>query len=200
MIEAPGLERLAPLQPMRFLHLVYLFMALLGGALLGRFLLHSSPWRWSVYTVLLFGSMATVQVLEFPGDAHLEMPWRTTANPWLRGFAWVRVNTPEDAYFALDPFYMNAAKENFHGFRALAERSQLSDETKDGAVVTQVPSLGPDWARQQASMKGWKTMTAADLHRLRTDYGVAWTVRELPAPAGLDCPYRNEQIAVCLIP
>ena len=37
MIWSPALERVTPMQPMRYLHLIYFFMALIGGGLLGKF-------------------------------------------------------------------------------------------------------------------------------------------------------------------
>jgi hypothetical protein len=59
------------------------------------------------------------------------LPGRASANPWLQAFDWIRQNTPTDAYFALDPEYMAAPGEDYHSFRALAERSQLADNIKD---------------------------------------------------------------------
>jgi len=47
---------------------------------------------------------------------------------------------PVDAYFALDPDYMAAPGEDYHSFRALAERSQLADNIKDASMVTLVRS------------------------------------------------------------
>ena len=53
----PALIRLAPLQPMRFLQLVYFFMTLVGGCLLGKYLLKASVWRWAVFLVVINGGM-----------------------------------------------------------------------------------------------------------------------------------------------
>ena len=53
-------------------------------------------------------------------------------NAWLQAFAWIRQNTPVDGLFALDPHYMTLPGEDYHGFRALAERSVLADYEKDG--------------------------------------------------------------------
>jgi len=43
----------------------------------------------------------------------------------------IRLQTPRDAVFALDPNYMLIAGEDQHGFRAIAERSALADALKD---------------------------------------------------------------------
>jgi hypothetical protein len=64
-----SLERLTPLQPMRYLQLVYIFMALVAGGLLGRFLLKGRAWRWVVYLLVFNGSMFLVtmaRTLSFP--------------------------------------------------------------------------------------------------------------------------------------
>ena len=131
MLGFPALIRLTPLQPMRFLHLVYFFMILVGGCLLGKYLLKASLWRWAVFLVAINAGMFISQRLQFSGSEHLELPGRSTANPWLQAFAWIRQNTPTDAYFALDPEYLAAPGEDYHSFRALAERSQLADKIKD---------------------------------------------------------------------
>jgi hypothetical protein len=110
------------------------------------------------------------------------------------------VNTPENAYFALDPHYMEAPGEDFHGFRALAERSQLADAVKDAAVVTQVPELGPLWASQVAAEDGWRNFKLADFERLKTAFGVDWVLVAYPQPGGLACRWHNDSLAVCQIP
>ncbi len=200
MLGFPSLIRLAPLQPMRFLHLVYVFMALMGGCLLGQYLLKSSLWRWAVFLALFNGGMFLTQRLEFSGSEHLELPGRVSANPWLQAFAWIRRNTPTNAYFALDPDYLAAPGEDYHGFRALAERSQLADNIKDPAVVTQVPELGEIWQRQVQAQKGWASFQLADFEDLKSTFGVNWVLVDYPRPAGLSCPWHNRTLAVCRIP
>ncbi|HEY1255580.1 MAG TPA: hypothetical protein VGF01_12435, partial [Terracidiphilus sp.] len=137
LLAIPSLIRVAPFQPMRFLHLVYFFMTLLGGCLLGQYLLQASLWRWALFLAAINGGMFLSQWMLFNSSYHLELPGRPTANPWLQAFDWVRENTPKDAYFALDPEYMAAPREDYHCFRALAERGMLADNIKDPAVVTQ---------------------------------------------------------------
>ena len=200
-MQAPdALVRLAPLQPMRYLQLVYVFMALVGGGLLGRYLLKTKVWRWAVYLLVLNGGMFLVQWEMIDDGAHLELPTVTTANPWLQAFAWVRENTPTNAYFALDPRYLARPGEGFHGFRALAERSQLADGIKDTAVAMEVPSLAPRWHQQQLAQAGWQHFQLADFERLKTQFGVSWVLVNFPQPEGLECRWHNGTVAVCRVP
>ena len=191
---------LSALEPMRYLHLVYVFMALVGGAYLGRYVLKAHVWRWALFLLLANGGMWLAQRQQFPASDHLELPFTVSANPWLQVFAWVRQNTPTEAYFALDPQYMAAKGEDFHSFRALAERSQLADGIKDTSVVSKVPELGPAWKRQSEAGKGWEHFQLADFERLKTEFGVDWALVTYPAPAGLECVWHNEALTVCRIP
>ena len=195
-----SLERLSPLQPMRYLHLVYLFMALAGGGLLGRLLLKTSAWRWAVYLLAINGSMFLVQRAFIDQGAHLELPGMASSNPWIQAFDWVRHNTPTEAYFALDPHYLAKPGEGFHNFRALAERSQLADGIKDTAVVMQVPSLGPVWHEQELAQAGWAHFELADFERLKQQFGVDWVLVSYPQPQGLDCRWHNGTLSACRVP
>jgi hypothetical protein len=195
-----SLVRLTPFQPMRYLQLVYFFMALIGGCLLGKFLLKASAWRWALFLLVANGSMFAAQRAEYPASRHIELPGIPPSNPWLQAFVWVRTNTPTDAYFALDPRYLEAPGEDYHSFRALAERSQLCDVIKDTAVVTQVPELAPRWDREVEAQSGWRTFQFADFERLKHDFGVNWTLVSYPQPKGLDCQWHNDSLAVCRIP
>jgi hypothetical protein len=196
----PALIRLVPLQPMRFLHLIYIFLMLVGGCLLGKYLLKASVWRWAVFLMVINAGMFVSQRMQFSGNEHLELPGRVSANPWLQAFVWIRQNTPTDAFFALDPEYMAAPGEDYHSFRALAERSQLADTIKDTAVVTQVPELAEVWERQLQAQKGWARFQLADFERLKTEFGVNWVLVAYPQPSGLDCQWHNNSLAVCRIP
>lgn len=200
MLGSPELIRLTPLQPMRYLHLVYFFMALVGGCLLGKYLLKQSIWRWAVFLLAINAGMFATQRLLFSGSEHLELPGRRPANPWLQAFAWIRQNTPVDAYFALNPNYLAAPGEDYHSFRALAERSQLADAIKDTAVVTQVPDLAPVWEQQLSAQAGWTSFNLADFERLKAVFGVNWVLVSYPQPAGLLCHWHNSELAVCTVP
>jgi len=200
MLTPPSLVRLTPFQPMRFLHLIYVFLVLVAGCLAGKYLLKASVWRWAVYLGVMCGGMFAPQRALFASSPHLELPGQKPGNAWLQAFAWIRDNTPRDAYFAMDPYYLEAPGEDAHGFRALAERSQLADAVKDTAVVTQVPQLGPTWSKQVHAVDGWSHFQAADFERLKAQFGVSWALVAYPAPAGLDCPWHNDTLSVCRIP
>jgi hypothetical protein len=200
VLNSPSLVRLTPMQPMRFLQIIYVFLVLVGGCLLGKYLLKSSAWRWAIFLVAINAGMFASQRALFPNSEHFELPGMQSTNPWLQSFAWIRLNTPAGAYFAMDPNYLAAPREDFHSFRALAERSQLADAVKDTAVVTQVPELGPDWERQVDAAAAWQNFRLADFERLKRDFGVDWVIVSYPQPAGLDCKWHNQSLSVCQIP
>ncbi len=200
MLFPPGFQRLEPLQPMRYLHLTFLLMFLLGGATLGHYVLRRRIWAW----LLLFLPLAAVngyaQRTRYPSTRNLELPWQSPTEPWLRAFAWIRQNTPRDAVFALDPHYLGLPGEDNHSFRALAERSSLVDDEKDAAVVTQVPKLAEVWVAQHNEQAGWTTWKAADFVHLAQVSPVRWVVVAPAQSQGLSCPYANLQVRVCRLP
>jgi hypothetical protein len=200
MLTPSALIRLTPLQPMRFLQLVYICLVLVAGGLCGRFLLKTKIWRWVLFLLVINGSMFATQRMSYESSPHIELPDASSSNPWLQAFAWIRQNTPTDAYFSLNPNYMAAPHEDFHSFRALAERSQLADAIKDTAVVTQVPELGATWEQQMNAQEGWSHFQLADFKRLKTQFGVNWVLVNYPQPAGLTCLWHNDSLAVCPIP
>ena len=188
------------LEPMRYLQLVYVFMALIGGAYLGRYVLKARAWRWAVFLLVANGGMFLAQRQLFAASPHIELPQMTSANPWLEAFDWIRLNTPLDAYFALDPNYITAPGEDCHGFRALAERGMMADINKDTSTVTKQPTLAWAWKRQVEARKGWSSFQFADFERLKAEFGVDWALVSNPPPAGLDCRWHNDVLSVCRIP
>jgi len=85
----------------------------------------------------------------------------------------------------------------YHGFRALAERSILADVVKDSAVATQVPRLAPRWQNEVEAQLGWDHFGVSDLMRLKSRFGVDWVIVERPGIEGLHCPYQNATLLVC---
>ena len=136
----------------------------------------------------------------FAGTTHLELPAMTSANPWLQAFDWIRQNTPEDAYFALDPDYTSAPGEDCHGFRALAERGMMADSNKDTSTVTKQPTLAMKWKQQVVARERWSSFKLADFERLKKGFGADWTLVNYPPPPALDCRWHNGSLAVCRIP
>jgi len=192
-----SLQRLRPFQPMRYLHLFYLIFLLLAGGLIGQKILRTKVWRWMLLFVPMGLGMFYAQRQTFPATEHLEWPGTHSRNSWIQAFAWVRENSPPDSLFALDPRYLEMPGEDFHCFRALAERSALADYVKDASVATQVPRLAPRWQAEVEAQMGWKTFQQADFHRLKERFAANWVVLANPGVRGLVCPYRNRDVLVC---
>ena len=198
VIARPGrFENLAELQPLRFLHLLYVLMFLFGGGLIGKFLLKEKIWRWAVLFIPLSAGMAYAQLQTTPNSAHFELPGFANQNRWVQAFEWIRDHTPENAYFALDPRHMTIPGEDQHGFRAIAQRSMLADAVKDSGAASMFPPLARPWKEQVTAQKDWNHFTRADFLRLKQLYGVNWVVLEQPGIPGLTCPYQNPAIQVC---
>ncbi len=194
------LEALATLEPMRYLQLVYVFMMMIFGAYLGKYLLKTAVWRWAAFLLLANGGMCYAQRQLFPATDHIELPGIASSNPWVQAFEWIRTNTPQNAYFAVDPNYMAAPGNDNHSFRALAERSVLADAVKDTAVVTKSPGIGMEWARQVHAAAGWSHFQPADFERLKAEFGVDWILVNNQQSAGMSCPWHNDTLSVCRIP
>lgn len=195
------LESFVRLQPMRAFHLLYVIFFLLLGGLLGEYILQRRVWRWLAFFVPLAIGMYYVGWSAYPTSRHIEWPGAQPKNQWVAAFDWIRDNTPENAVFALDPNYMLLHGEDLHGFRAIAERSQLADYAKDSGVVSLFPDLTENWERQQQAQRGWKHFQLGDFERLARQYPVSWVVlQQRSSHAGLACPYANSQVLVCRIP
>jgi hypothetical protein len=199
LLAIPNFARLRSFQPMRFLHLVYLMLVLLAGGLAGQYLQRTRRLPWAALILPLAGVMFFAQRETYASSRHLEFPGAAQSNPWLQAFDWIRQNTPVSSFFAVGAGYMERPGEDFHSFRALAERSILADVTKDASVATQVPSLAPLWLEQVEAQSGWEHFGADDFERLHQRFGVDWLVLEKPGAAGLDCPYENDALKVCRI-
>jgi hypothetical protein len=193
------MERFWPLEPMRFLHLVYLLLALLAGGMLGRYVLKQHALRWLLFFVPLSCGMFYAQRQMYPATAHMEMPGAASRNNWVAAFRWISRNTPVDSEFALDPHYLELQGEDYHGFRALAERSVLADAVKDAGMAARVPRLAPRWLREVEAQRGWRDFRRLDFLRLNSEFGVDWVVLQAPGVDGLQCPYRNSQVMVCRV-
>lgn len=189
-------SRQLPLQPMRELHLVYFVTFLLAGGALEQWWIRG---RWTMRiacAVLLIGGVLVGQP-KFAHSRHVEWPGAEPSNAWARAFVWAKANTPRDALFALDPFYLRREGPDTHSFRALAERSMLAEAVHDLAPAAMSPELGARWVAESKALAGWRTFTAADFQSLQQQFGVTWVVVAQPRVEGLDCPFENEAAAVC---
>jgi len=192
-------EALARLEPLRCLALAYMLLIVIGGGLVGKYLLRGRTWRWLVLFVPLGLGMYTAQRHLFAASAHVEWPWAAPHNPWAQAFDWIRSNTPRDALFALNPDHMSLPGEDENGFRARAERSMLADAVKDKGAASMFPPLSTSWWEQMQDQRNWRQFQRSDFERLRQKYGVTWVVVEVPGPTGMDCPYQNVAVKVCRI-
>lgn len=194
------LEVFSLLQPMRSLQLLYMLMILLGGGLLGEFVLRKHAWRWIALFLPLSAGMCFAQRALFPATPHVEWPGAKPGNPWEQAFQWVHDNTPEDAIFAIDPNYMGIDGEDAQGFRAIAQRSQLADDGKDSGVVELFPQLGDTWLAQVKAQRGIEQFHRADFMKLEQNFGASWAILRQPGHTDLDCPYKNATVMVCRLP
>lgn len=192
-------EAVARLQPLRSLHLVYIFMLIAMGGFLGEHILKEKIWRWLLLFIPLCAGMFFAQRELFPASSQIEGTWVAPRNLWAQAFIWIRANTPTDALFAIDPFYMQIAGEDTIGFRALAERSRLADASKDSGAVAMFPPLAEKWWEEFQAQKNWRKFTVDDFRSLQSKYGIGWIVLQEHGPAAtpFDCPYRNPAVAVC---
>jgi len=192
-------EALARLQPLRSLLLVYVFMLMGIGGFVAEYILKNRVWRWLLLFLPMCAGMFVAQRQLFPSTAQIEWPCGTPKNQWEQAFLWIRQNTPVDATFAVDPFYMEAPGEDRIGFRAMAERSRLADANKDSGAVAMFPPLAEQWWDQFQVQKNWQHFTRPDFLRLQEKYGVNWLVLQVSAAGGLSCTYKNSAVAVCRI-
>ena len=201
--EGAATRLVARMQPLRAFQIVYLVMVLGLGAKLGERVLRRSAWRWGAAMLLLGGAMLGAERGAFPNSNHLELPRVAARNLWVQAFVWARGNTPQDALFALDADYINAAGEDAQCFRAIAERSALPDYSKDGGEASIAPELAGAWATGQAAQQGLsqssRNAAEADAARIAAlrPLGVSWVVMAADAATNFDCPYRNAAVRVC---
>ena len=201
----PALLPLVPLEPLRTLHVIYLFMVLSTGGLCAELL----PRPWKVLSAALLVPLALgmfiAQRFELSSSPHIEWPGITPKNDWQEAFAWIRVHTPGSALFAMNPDYLYLPGENEHGFRGLAERGQLAESGKDRAVSRNLPALAWEWRDEVRAQRGVDDFGWAQLSDLRRRYGVTWLLlrkaagRAASLPS-LECPYENPTLRVCRAP
>jgi hypothetical protein len=185
---------------MRGLLLVYVFLFATGGGLLAEYVLRERLWRWLALFVPVSAGMFYAQRQLFPATHHLELPGRRPANAWVETFLWIKSHTPSNAYFALNPEHMRLPGEDQHGFRAVAERSMLADDVKDGGAVTMFPALAQVWQEQVDAQRNWGDFKEPDFVNLHTQFGVNWFVLDKRQAADMDCPYNHSGLYVCRLP
>lgn len=204
--ESSAAHVVARLQPLRAFLMIYAVMLLLLGASMQQAFQHLASLgrrflRFAVVPVLTVGalSMFIAQRSQFPGSAHIELPWQLqqSPNPWVRTFLWCRDNTPPNALFALDAHYITTPGEDAQTFRAIAQRSVLPDFSKDGGEAAITPRLADEWAAGFTAQLNLDQQTVSQLRNRLAPYGVDWVILRSDSPAALSCPYDNNLLKVC---
>jgi len=201
LCSSPDLDMFARLQPLRSFHLITLLFMLLLGGVAGEYLSGSRRWiSGGLFLALALGMFFAARQT-YPHSPHIELPSKTSSNPWVATLLWIRQNTPEDAVFAVDSRYFKDDVTDVHGFRAISERSALADYYKDSGVVALFPALAVEWKQMSDATYGLNGFSATQFRRLALAYpAVSWTVIHGPAPAGMSCPYQRESYSVCRMP
>lgn len=201
----PTLYPFARFQPMRAFQIIYILWLVVAvnwglQRLSRRWKLRTRQLAFAALVFVLSGALYFSQEQTFPSSTHIEWPWSSPRNSWVQAFEWVRMNTPKDAVFALDPDYVNEAGNDREGFRAIAERSALPDRAKDGGVAALFPQLAKEWDFSVRLSSAVNRLGDGQRSQLLVA-GVTWVVVRAEISTLLDCPYSNERVAVCrLIP
>ncbi|MGH9615975.1 MAG: hypothetical protein ACRD28_04470 [Acidobacteriaceae bacterium] len=191
---------LARLQALRSFQIIYILFFMLLGSLLGQYVLRGRRWAWAGCFAAIAALMFAVQLSIYPALKHVEWPWGRSRNPWAQAFLWIRHNTPQDAYFALDPNYQQLPKEDTLGFRAMTERGVMPDWSKDGGIAAIDPALAQQWFSEVTQTKGFSRWTDEERVETLTPYGVTWIVLPAKVQTQFSCPYRNSAVVVCHLP
>jgi hypothetical protein len=197
----PEFEMFARLQPLRSFHLITLIFVLLLGGVAGEYLARERKWVPIALALPLAVGMYLVARATYPNSAQIEVPSKTSENPWVNTLLWIRQNTPRDAVFAVDSRYFKDDLSDVHGFRSISERSALADYYKDGGVVSLFPALAVEWKQMSDATYGLNHFSPAQFQGLKQEYpDVTWTVIHGDAPKGMDCPYQQRSYSVCQMP
>lgn len=200
-------QAVARMQPLRSFLLIYAVMILLLGSAAAswwqkittarHFALPAVLLPPSLLLSSLAGIMFCAQRLQFPHSAHLELPRQSgrSPNPWVQAFVWVRLNTPKQDLFALDPHYTEA--DDAQVFRAIAQRSVLPDYAKDGGEAAITPWLAPAWLAAVQAQSGLNTLPDAERDASLRPLGVNWLVLSTSAKTSHPCPFQNATVKVC---
>jgi uncharacterized membrane protein (UPF0136 family) len=201
LCSSPEFEMFVRLQPLRSFHLItFLFVLLLAGAA-GEYLAESRKWVPVVIFIPFAIGMFLVARQTYPNSPQIEVPSKTSSNPWVNALLWIRHNTPTNAVFAVDSHYFKDPDSDVHGFRAISERSALADYYKDSGVVSLFPALADEWKQMSSATYGLNHFSNAQFQQLQRAYpAVTWTVIHGTAPSGLNCPYQQRDYNVCRLP
>lgn len=196
LVRANHPDLIMRLQVLRSFQIIYV----LGVVLLGGFVF-SSVWRWgrwmAVVVLLATGTaMFAGDLQSYPATAHIEWPGENSVNPGKQAFLWVRSNTPPGAVFAAAPEIFRQPGGASLGFRAIAQRSILTD-TKDEGLASLFPDIAPEWSQRARAESGLNQASDQERVQRLEGYGVTWILLSPGARTSFPCPYRNAAVAVC---
>ena len=187
---------LARLQVLRSFHIIYMLGTVMLGGAIARYFQGSARVACCAALAAMFAGMLLMQRQEYRTLPNVEWPAVASGNAWEQGFRWIRTNTPADALFALDPHLMDFEDEAAPGFRAVAERSILTD-VKDEGLASLFPELAPKWAGNRADERQLDSLDDGQRIARMQARGVSWILLSPAANTQLDCPYHNAAMRVC---
>ena len=187
----------AALQPLRPFLLIYFCMFLIVGGIVGRTLLKRSAWRWVLFFAATVMGLAFTQKQGYPASPQFELPATVSQNGWTRAFLWIRDNTSVSDRFALDADYIDAPGEDGQGFRAVAERDSLADQSKDGGAAAVFRQLAERWWIEQTATTDLNRIDDAERLRRLAPFHVDWIVLNASATTQLPCPFLDDAVRVC---
>ena len=194
-------HRVAELQPLRMLQMVYLTMIVLLGHRIGERWLGDRILRWAMFLCVCGVPLLVAARLTYAGSAHFETPWGEPKNPWEQAFLWVRGHTLTTAVFALDARYITEGHdEDAQGFRAITERNVLADYSKDGGVASVAADLSEVWLGEVRAQANLNRETDAERLGRLVPRAVTWVVLDTASMTGWECPYTNATVKVCKLP
>lgn len=187
---------LTRLQLLRSFHTIYaLGIVMLGGAV-AKYCTGRRQFGWFAALGAVACGMFLLQRHDYSGLPDVEWPGAAVSNPWETGLLWIRNNTPQNALFAMDPQLMFFDDDAIPGFRAIAERSILTD-IKDEGLASLFPPLAPVWAGRIARESGLDTEGDAQRRQQLLGTGANWLLLSPRSTTSLPCPYRNAALQVC---
>jgi hypothetical protein len=201
LCSSPKFEMFVRLQPLRSFHLITLVFIVLLAGIAGEYLAKDRPWVVAAISLPLALGMFFVSRQTYPNSPQIEFPSTTSSNPWVNALLWARQNTRTDAVFAVDAAYLKDDLTDTHGFRAISERSSISDYFKDGGAASLFPALADKWKEGSEATHGLNGFSAAQFRALKMEFPeVSWTVIHGSAPGSMNCPYQQQGFSVCQMP
>ncbi len=173
----PSLERLRPFEPMRYLHLLYLFFFLIAGGLLGQLCSRRHAYRWALaFRSARCAGCSTRNAKCIP---HPRI-WNCLGPPPITMAASFRLDSRQHS----NRRFVRARSALCRHCRARTitasarwPSAAFSPTTKKMAAWPPAcHALAPRWLREVTALNGWRNFQPADFERLKNEFGVTWIV------------------------